>query len=57
MDTIAEKITFTGFGKKNAMANQIQMFNDRLTEQGETPLAICASIKGTKQLYVNDYKC
>jgi len=56
MDTIAETIKFAGFGKKKAMANQIQMFDDRLTEQGETLLAVCASIKGTKQLYVTDQR-
>ncbi|WP_374966030.1 SHOCT domain-containing protein [Lysinibacillus sp. RS5] len=56
MDTIAETIKFAGFGKKKAMANQIQMFDDRLTDQGETLLAVCASIKGTKQLYVTDQR-
>ncbi|WP_025114182.1 PH domain-containing protein [Lysinibacillus fusiformis] len=54
MDTIAETIKFAGFGKKKAMAKQIQMFDDRLTEQGETLLAVCASVKGIKQLYVTD---
>ena len=54
MDTIAETIKFAGFGKKKAMAKQIQMFDDRLTDQGETLLAVCASVKGTKQLYVTD---
>lgn len=54
MDTIADTIKFAGFGKKKAMAKQIQMFDDRLTEQGETLLAVCASVKGTKQLYVTD---
>lgn len=56
MDTIAETIKFAGFGKKKVMANQIQMFDDRLTDQGETLLAVCASIKGTKQLYVTDQR-
>lgn len=56
MDTIAETIKFAGFGKKKAMAKQIQMFDDRLTEQGETLLAVCASVKGTKQLYVTDQR-
>lgn len=54
MDTIAETIKFAGFGKKKAMSKQIQMFDDRLTDQGETLLAVCASVKGTKQLYVTD---
>ncbi|MEY9978001.1 hypothetical protein [Lysinibacillus sp. RC79] len=56
MDTIAETIKFAGFGKKKAMAKQIQMFDDRLTEQGETLLAVCASVKGIKQLYVTDQR-
>jgi len=56
MDTIAETIKFAGFGKKKAMAKQIQMFDDRLTEQGEALLAVCASVKGTKQLYVTDQR-
>ncbi|MFJ8515556.1 SHOCT domain-containing protein [Lysinibacillus xylanilyticus] len=38
------------------MAKQIQMFDDRLTEQGEALLAVCASVKGTKQLYVTDQR-
>jgi len=38
------------------MAKQIQMFDDRLTDQGETLLAVCASVKGTKQLYVTDQR-
>ncbi|WP_341300447.1 PH domain-containing protein [Lysinibacillus sp. FSL H8-0500] len=54
MDTIAETIKFAGFGKKKAMAKQIQMFDDRLMDQDETLLAVCASVKGTKQLYVTD---
>jgi len=28
MDTIAETIKFAGFGKKKAMAKQIQIFDD-----------------------------
>ncbi len=56
MDTIAETIKFAGFGKKKAMAKQIQMFNDRLTDQGKTLLAVCASVKGIKQLYVTDQR-
>lgn len=35
MDTIAETIKFAGFGKKKTMAIKIQMFDDRLTEQGD----------------------
>jgi len=30
------------------------MFDDRFTEQGETLLTVCASVKGIKQLYVTD---
>lgn len=56
MDTIAETIKFAGFGKKKAMAKQIQMFDDKLNDQGETLLAVCASVKGTKQLYVTDQR-
>ena len=56
MDTIAETIKFAGFGKKKAMAKQIQMFDDRLTDQGETLLAVCASVRGIKQLYVTDQR-
>lgn len=56
MEPVAETIKFAGFGKKKAMAKQIQMFDDRLTEQGETLLAVCASVKGTKQLYVTDHE-
>ncbi|WP_416141903.1 PH domain-containing protein [Lysinibacillus capsici] len=56
MDTIAETIKFAGFGKKKAMAKQIQMFDDRLTDRGETLLAVCASVKGIKQLYVTDQR-
>lgn len=56
MDTIAETIKFAGFGKKKAMAKQIQMFDDRFTDQGETLLAVCASVKGVKQLYVTDQR-
>ena len=33
---------FAGFGKKKGMVKQIQMFDDRLTEQGETLLAVFA---------------
>lgn len=54
MDTIAETIKLAGFGKKKIMAKQIQMFDDRLTDQGETLLAVCASAKGRAQLYVTD---
>ncbi|ODV57361.1 SHOCT domain-containing protein [Lysinibacillus fusiformis] len=56
MDTIAETIKFAGFGKKKAMAKQIQMFDDCLTDQGETLLAVCASVRGIKQLYVTDQR-
>ncbi|MFJ8087395.1 hypothetical protein ACIQ7N_04165 [Lysinibacillus sp. NPDC095746] len=56
MDTIAETIKFAGFRKKKVMAKQIQMFDDRLTEQGETLLAVCAFVKGTKKLYVTDQR-
>ena len=56
MDTIAETIKFAGFGKKKAMAKQNQMFDDRLTDQGETLLAVCASVRGIKQLYVTDQR-
>ena len=56
MNTIEETIRMAGFGKKKAMAKQIQMFNDRLTAQGETLLAVCASVKGAKQLYVTNQR-
>lgn len=51
-----ETIKFAGFRKKKAMVKQIQMFDDRLTEQGETLLAVFASVKGTKQVYVTDLR-
>ncbi|SCY29954.1 SHOCT domain-containing protein [Lysinibacillus fusiformis] len=54
MDTFAETIKLAGFGKKKMMAKQIQMFDDRFNDQGETLLAVCASVKGTEQLYVTD---
>lgn len=56
MDTIAETIKFAGFGKKKIMAKQIQMFDDKLNDQGETLLAVCASVKGRAQLYVTDQR-
>lgn len=56
MDTIAETIKFAGFGKKKIMAKQIQMFDDKLNDQGETLLAVCASVKGRVQLYVTDQR-
>ena len=54
MDTIAETIKMAGFGKKKIMAKQIQMFDDKFTDQGETLLAVCASMNGKAQLYVTD---
>lgn len=54
MDTIAETIKLAGFGKKKMMAKQIQLFDDKFNDQGETLLAVCASIKGTEQLYLTD---
>lgn len=54
LNTIEETIQMAGFGKKKAMAKQIQMFDDRLSDEGESLLGVCASIKGTTQLYVSD---
>lgn len=54
MDTIAETIKLAGFGKKKMMAKQIQLFDDKFNDQGETLLAVCASVKGTEQLYLTD---
>lgn len=36
------------------MAKQIQLFDDKFNDQGETLLAVCASVKGTEQLYLTD---
>ena len=47
MDTITETIIFAELG---AMPKQIQLFDATLTNQGETLLAICASVKGMKTL-------
>ena len=55
MDTIAETINLAGFGKKKKMmAKQIQLFDDKFNDQDETLLAVCASVKGTEQLYLTD---
>lgn len=50
MDTITETIIFAKLG---AMPKQIQLFDATLTNQGETLLAICASVKGTKTLLIS----
>lgn len=54
MNTIEETINMAGFGKKKAMAKQIQVFEDKLSNEGESLLGVCASTKGTTQLYVTD---
>lgn len=54
MNTIEETIKMAGFGKKKIMAKQIQMFEDRLSENGENLVAVCSSMKGMEQLYVSD---
>ncbi|MGE7942757.1 hypothetical protein ACQKNB_11785 [Lysinibacillus xylanilyticus] len=50
MDTITETKKFDDLG---ATPKQIQLFDARLTKQGKTKLAICASIKGTKTLIIS----
>lgn len=54
MNTIEETINMAGFGKKKAMAGQIKLFEDRLSNEGESLLAVCASKDGKTQLYVSD---
>lgn len=43
-----------GFGKKKAMAGQIKLFEDRLSNEGESLLGVCASKDSKMQLYVTD---
>lgn len=50
MDTITETIIIADLG---AMPKQLQLFDATLTNQGETLLAICASVKGTKTLLIH----
>lgn len=50
MDTITETIIFADLG---TMPKQIQLFDARLTNQGESVLAICASVKRTKTLLIS----
>lgn len=54
MNTIEETIKMAGLGKKKAMAGQIKLFEDRLSNEGESLLAVCASKDGKTQLYVSD---
>lgn len=54
MNTIEETIKMAGFGKKKIMSKQIQLFEDRFSNEGESLIAVCASIKGSAQLYVTD---
>ena len=54
MNTIEETISMAGFGKKKAMAGQIKLFEDRLSNEGESLLGVCASKDGKTQLYVSD---
>jgi len=46
-NTITEKLIFADLG---AMPKQLQLFDATLTNQGESVLAICASVKRTKTL-------
>lgn len=50
MNTITETIIFVELG---AMPKQIQLFDATITNQGETLLAISASVKGTKPLLIS----
>ncbi|MER2059617.1 MAG: SHOCT domain-containing protein [Niallia sp.] len=54
MNTIEETIKMAGLGKKKAMAKQIQLFEDRLSNEGESLLGVCASKDDKTQLYVSD---
>lgn len=54
MNTIEETIKMAGLGKKKAMAGQIKLFEDRLSNEGESLLGVCASKDGKTQLYVSD---
>jgi hypothetical protein len=50
MGTIIETIKFAELG---AMPKQLQLFDAMLTNQGETLLAICASVKRSKTLLIS----
>ncbi|MER2153629.1 MAG: SHOCT domain-containing protein [Solibacillus sp.] len=54
MNTIEETIKMAGFGKKKAIAGQIKLFEDRLSNEGESLLGVCASKDLKTQLYVTD---
>ena len=54
LNTIDETIKMAGFGKKKVMSKQIDMFKNRFESEGENLIGVCASMKGTAQLYVSD---
>lgn len=54
MNTIEETIKMAGLFKKKVVAKQIQLFEDKFANEGESVLAACFSKDGQGQLYVTD---